>query len=119
MTKTPEVLYKITWTLEDGTGGGTALADHLSSVALRGMLYAAGWKAVWMTPAEAPTGRHSAPPVPLDEPVIGAVAKRLYDRLQALRIERCTCPAKAGGYAGSGVHSLGCPSDNLSIPGGR
>lgn len=79
---TKETMYTVTWTRTDGTGGGSALADRASADMLRGALYANGWKAVWVAPAEAPTGRHAASPPPVDEPLIGEVAKRVAARLR-------------------------------------
>ena len=51
MIKVSEVLFKITWTRENGTGGGSAVASGESARQIRDALYAAGWKAVWLTPA--------------------------------------------------------------------
>jgi len=115
VTNAPGIMYEITWTKPDGTGGGRATAMLKAAVQLRNALRADGWKAVWVTPAEAATGRHAAPAPPVDEPVTGAAADRLRDRLRILRAERCTCPATAAGYADTEMHTAGCPADGLMM----
>jgi hypothetical protein len=116
MTRAPEVLYKITWKF-DGLPERTALATYAAANEIRiAFLNHSHGVTVSLVPAEATTGRHSAPPVPVDEPLTGAAADRVRDRLRALRVERCKCSAKAAGYADTGMHSIGCPADDIVMP---
>lgn len=78
-----KILYKITWN-RPGEPEHTALAVYETAVELRRVLLETGAAmAVKVAVAEAPTGRHSAPEPPVDEPLTGATAKRVGDRLRA------------------------------------
>lgn len=82
----PEILYKITWKWPGGSPSGFALAPYASARQIESALIAAGYGQgdITVRPGEAPTGRHSAPEPPVDEPLTGAAAKRVGDRLRTL-----------------------------------
>ena len=84
MTDAPEILYKITWKF-DGLPERTALAAYTAADEIRRALLNRSHGvlvSVTVAPAAAPTGRHSAPPPPVDEPLTGAAADRVRDRLR-------------------------------------
>lgn len=95
-----KILYKITWN-RPGEPEHTALAVYETAVELRRVLLETGAAmAVKVAVAEAPTGRHSAPEPPVDEPLTGAAAREgeldAYDRAAMSRLGAKAFPHHKG-----------------------
>lgn len=78
-----KILYKITWN-RPGEPEHTALAVYETAAVIRTALLATGVAmAISVYPAGGTAARHAVPEPPVDEPLMGAAAKRVGDRLRA------------------------------------